>query len=382
MKKIIIFLFSVILTMSNVTLSAQAEAPTDFTATPVGISLACHLSWTNPATTIAGEPLSGITKIVLEREGEIIKEIANPAVGAPMSFTDHTVPATNSYHYVLYAVTGEEKGLETKLSADIGDGCYFRFVLESVFGSSHGWFGSYINITVNGVDYCTVTLETYSAEEILFIPSGALTFTWVSVGTNDDACAFYIYNPLDELIFYIENPNGGVFLEYENQCNDDNHECDSATNLVIFINNSTVELIWEGIADSYSVMKNGTIITEVTETSYLDEDIEYGFYSYCIFANYNDGCVSSPTCDDIMVINSVKEHNDNIMVYPNPASNVINISDKRVSEVKMYNSIGQLVLKQHNTNEINVSELQNGIYILSIETSTKAIIQKKIIINH
>jgi hypothetical protein len=361
---------------------AQAAAPTNFTATPVGISLCCHLSWTNPATTVAGEPLTHITKIVLEREGDIIKEIANPAVGAAMNFTDNNIPATGSYHYVLYAITNEGKGLETELNTGIGDGCYFRFVMENQAGSWQGWKGSYINIAVNGVDYCTVTLQnTYFLEKIIFISSGTLTFTWVSVGPSDPACAFDIYNPLDELIFSIEEVYDiGMFLEYENQCNDDNNECDPATNLVISTNNGTVELTWEGIANSYSIMKNGTIIEEVTETYYLDEDIENGFYSYCIFANYNDSCLSSPICDDIMVNVGVEEHKNYILIYPNPANDVVNITGADIANVKICNNMGQLILIQYNTNVINISKLPNGIYVLSIETSTKTIIQKKIII--
>ena len=384
MKKIIPFLLSVVLLMNYANLAAQADAPTDFTTTPVGISLACHLAWTNPATTIAGDPLTQITKIVIERNNEIIKEIANPAVGAPMNFTDNTAPATGTYHYVLYAVTNEGKGLETEGYADIGNGCYFRFVMKNLAYSSQGWKGSFINITVNGIDYCTVTLQgTYFAEETIFIPSGTLTFTWVSVGTSDEILSFEIYNPLDELLFVI--PDGiweeiGMFLEYENQCNDDNNECDPATNLVISANNGTVALHWEGIADSYAIMKNGTIIKEITETHYLDAEIEDGFYSYCIIANYSD-CISFPICDDIMVL-GVLEHKDNILVYPNPATNLINISGDSVSEVKIYNNLGQLILTQHNTNAINVSALTNGIYILSIKTLTGTITQTKIIINH
>jgi hypothetical protein len=363
---------------------AQAAAPTNFTATPVGISLACHLSWTNPATTITGEPLTNITKIVLEREGEIIKEIANPAVGAPMNFTDNTVPATGNYHYVLYAITNEGKGLEAELYADIGDGCYFRFVMENIMGSSQGWQGSYINITVNGVDYCTVTLQGAPlSETTIFMPSGALTFTWVSIGTFDYMCAFHIYNPLDDLIYSISQIyNIGKFLEYESLCNDDNHECDPATNLVISVNNTTVESTWEGTADSYSIMKNGTIIKELTETHYVDEDVAYGgFYSYCIFANYNDGCVSSPICDDVMILN-IEDHKNNIMIYPNPANQIVNIIGTDIANVKVFNNMGQLILNQYNTNIINVSELINGIYILSIETLTGNITQRKIIINH
>ena len=385
MKKIIIFLLSAALIMNYVNLAAQPSAPTDFSATPIGISLACHLSWINPATTITGDILNSITKIVIERNDEIIKEIENPTVGAAMNFTDNTIPAIGSYHYVLYAVNNDGKGLETGSYADIGDGCYFKFVMKNVAGSNKGWQGSYINLTVNGENYCTVTLQgTYYAEEAIFIPSGALTFIWVSIGTIDDLVGLEIYNPLDELIFSI--PDGiyeeiGMFLEYENKCSEENNECDPATNLLISTNNSTVELTWEGIADSYSIMRNGAIIDEVIETSYLDEDLEYGFYSYCIIANYSDDCESFPICDDIMVL-SVFEHKNNIMIYPNPAREIVNIIGVDISNVKIFNNMGQLILTQHNTSTINVSGLTNGIYILSIETLTGYITQKKIIINH
>ena len=383
MKKHFIFLLSVILAMNYVTLFAQPSAPTDFKATPVGISLACNLSWTNPATTITGDPLTHITKLVIERNDEIIKEIENPAVGAPMNFTDNTMPATGTYHYVLYAINDDGKGVETEENADIGDGCYFRFVMKNAGGSMQGWKGSYIYIAVSGEIYCLVTLQgSYFAEKTFFIPSGTLTFTWVSVGNYDPVCEFDIYNPLDELIFSIDGVYGdiGMFFEYENQCSNDNHECDPAANLLISTDHNTVHLTWEGIADSYSIMKNGTVIGEVTETSYWDEEVENGFYSYCIVANYSDSCVSALVCDDITVsYEGVIDYEHNIMVYPNPAHNVVHISGADVAHIKIFNNIGQLILTQHNTNIINVSPLTSGIYLLTIETSTGGIVQKKII---
>jgi len=66
----------------------------------------------------------------------------------------------------------------------------------------------------------------------------------------------------------------------------------------------------------------------------------------------------------------------------NPATHTVNITGADIVDVKVFNNIGQLILHQHSTNTINVSELQNGIYILSIETLTGTITQTKITINH
>jgi hypothetical protein len=86
-------------------------------------------------------------------------------------------------------------------------------------------------------------------------------------------------------------------------------------------------------------------------------------------------------CFETTIIHvGIKDYETHITIYPNPATNVIHISGDMVLEVKMYNNIGQLILNQYNTNTINVSELQNGFYILSVETTTKQITQKKLII--
>lgn len=57
---------------------------------------------------------------------------------------------------------------------------------------------------------------------------------------------------------------------------------------------------------------------------------------------------------------------DKLTVYPNPATDVITISEQ-ANLVKIFNTTGQLVKELYNTNTINVSDLQ-GIYIMNIET--------------
>ncbi|MGV7107305.1 FG-GAP-like repeat-containing protein [Flavobacterium sp. U410] len=61
-----------------------------------------------------------------------------------------------------------------------------------------------------------------------------------------------------------------------------------------------------------------------------------------------------------------------IKVYPNPADNIINISNLEsldVKSIKIYNQLGQVVLNNElQLNSINVSSLAKGVYILSIET--------------
>lgn len=78
---------------------------------------------------------------------------------------------------------------------------------------------------------------------------------------------------------------------------------------------------------------------------------------------------------------------DNIIVYPNPATEVIKIKSKidqelNIEELNLYNSVGQLVFQKtvrdnNSIIEIDVSLFPNGLYFLNI-SSNKGITTKKI----
>jgi|GEM_PF-2103793 len=63
---------------------------------------------------------------------------------------------------------------------------------------------------------------------------------------------------------------------------------------------------------------------------------------------------------------------DAITIYPNPVSEVLNIKNSGIAidSVKIYNLNGRLVLEKVNVqHQINVSQLEQGVYILHIETA-------------
>ncbi|MFA6933420.1 MAG: T9SS type A sorting domain-containing protein, partial [Bacteroidales bacterium] len=77
-----------------------------------------------------------------------------------------------------------------------------------------------------------------------------------------------------------------------------------------------------------------------------------------------------------------------ITIYPNPASDIINLeinnTTKEVLNLNIYNIMGSLVKTETtavNNNQINISDLNNGIYLIEIKskdliTKQKLIIQK------
>ncbi len=56
--------------------------------------------------------------------------------------------------------------------------------------------------------------------------------------------------------------------------------------------------------------------------------------------------------------------NKKFQIYPNPTSSVINLS-QNLSEIKIFNTTGQILKSIEKSNKIDVSKLPNGIYILN-----------------
>ena len=71
-------------------------------------------------------------------------------------------------------------------------------------------------------------------------------------------------------------------------------------------------------------------------------------------------------------------------MYPNPASDYIGISsDENIEKILISNTFGQLVYEleiQSNSSRIDVSFLENGLYLISI-FSDKGVVTEKFIIN-
>lgn len=77
---------------------------------------------------------------------------------------------------------------------------------------------------------------------------------------------------------------------------------------------------------------------------------------------------------------SVKENTlKGVAVYPNPVSDVLNISAPEGSLVKIYNSLGVVVKTVNGTNSVSVSDLAAGLYVVKITKDGK-FYQNKLVI--
>jgi hypothetical protein len=90
----------------------------------------------------------------------------------------------------------------------------------------------------------------------------------------------------------------------------------------------------------------------------------------------------SVTLELITGIDEVYE-NAYIMMYPNPAKNLVNISTNyELSTVTIINQVGQVVYNQQVTGsavQVNTSQLQKGIYFVKVNSVAGESTQKLII---
>lgn len=123
----------------------------------------------------------------------------------------------------------------------------------------------------------------------------------------------------------------------------------------------------------YLIQKNGELLQEFLETpEYMDFEVEFfQTYEYVVIAVFDDNCESACAPLSIELIpDAVPEYSKEAKVYPNPAKNILHVEGAGLTEVEVFNIMGQSVLNvNENFETINIGHLKNGIYFIRIKTT-------------
>ena len=123
----------------------------------------------------------------------------------------------------------------------------------------------------------------------------------------------------------------------------------------------------------YLIQKNGELLQEFLEMpEYVDFEVEFfQTYEYVVIAVFDDNCESACAPLSIELIpDAVPEYSKEAKVYPNPAQNMLHVEGTGLTEVEVFNIMGQSVLHVgENFETVDISHLQNGIYFIRIKTS-------------
>lgn len=84
--------------------------------------------------------------------------------------------------------------------------------------------------------------------------------------------------------------------------------------------------------------------------------------------------------DEVLAVNNVNK--GNIKLYPNPVKDILKFdlpNGEKVSDVEVYNTVGQKVSEFKNVDEINLNHLKSGVYIINLKNNTGKTYSSKII---
>jgi len=289
--------------------------------------------------------------------------------------------AANAY---IYSENEQQSFTNARIAGDL---CNFKFLLWDDDG--YGWFPiDGIKITVDDVDYGFVTLAgTAYAEKIVALPSGKVQLIWQ--GYFELGYRFDVYNSSDELIYTSpEYLPIGLFFTYQNACS-----CLPITNFAgeYIPNEKQVHLNWNApetpALQGFDIYRNDILIEHVTSTTTFYSDsttnLESGIYKYCVIPVYLVVCNLDTVYFETSINVGIKNYEDYITVYPNPAKDELRIEngELRIENVEIFDIYGRKILHSPLSilHSIDVSGLTNGIYFVKIATE-RGIITKKIVI--
>ena len=200
----------------------RPENITDFEVVENEDMTSVTISWTNPENNLNGEPLGNFT-VYVYRDRELVFQNEG-AKGQRMDFVDEGLDA-NLYQYSIIAEN--EFGFNRKAYAQIlvGDKCDIVFELTDDGGD--GWKGACISVTTeDGQRIGAVTMTEGSTQTVVMpLLKGNLNFIWnhgwyhtSEQYDTDYECHFTIKNSEDEVLYTSGNHSDGVFLTYNNDC--------------------------------------------------------------------------------------------------------------------------------------------------------------------
>ena len=203
-----------------------------------------------------------------------------------MEFVDENLQA-GLYQYSIIAEN--EYGFSKRTYAQIlvGDKCDIIFELTDEGGD--GWKGACISVTnENGQRIGKVTMTEGSSQTIVLpLLKGNINFIWnhgwyhTSPGYDTDSeCAFVIKNTNDEVLYTSDEHSDGIFLTYNNDCENTAVAEVSASNVRLYPNPTNGMVNIEGNGDmTISVMNTlGQKVLETTATGNATIDLS-GFGS-------------------------------------------------------------------------------------------------------
>ena len=150
----------------------------------------------------------------------------------------------------------------------------------------------------------------------------------------------------------------------------------------------------------YNIYRNNELYRFQTETSLYNIYTEiFGFVSNCSteFLAYNDGsgfdihvtAVYNPGQTESnflqteycygLVLNNNNFNQNKALIFPNPTNGILNIGNENLEKILVYNISGKLVSEFAPIEQIDLSNLSKGLYLIKLISNREIIVDKIVI---
>lgn len=162
--------------------------------------------------------------------------------------------------------------------------------------------------------------------------------------------------------------------------------CDAPTGLTITASPTQLGLNWDEMenAIAYKVYRNGNAIATTPSNFYIDATVDQGVnYSYAVQTICTNGQSGFSATVNGQTTTGISDYDNAWFIFPNPATQVLNVEGSNIAEISLYSAIGEVVYSgrpANNHTEINVANLVRGMYLVRITTHDGQTFIKKVIL--
>ena len=367
---------------------------------PDAVTKTATISFTVPTVSVSGTALQSVTKIEIKRNGSVVKTFNNVQAGDQLSFED-TVNEYGVYEYTIAGYNNNISGTAFKQFGLFGPNCTWKLVCTTT--NFQGWNGGMLQFySSNGTLFKEFAMtSTTPISEKFQIPEGTFTMKWVAPQTTVSNMTITLKDSANQSAYSFSGSStqlSGTLLTKNNDC----PGCTPPTGF-------TGQYAYENGLDGTLLNWNCDYTPSKFKVYRSDDGIEYaeiasidggtkeyfdgvgtvGNYYYKVTA-FSNACESTPALtsnnEDFVIVEvlAVPENAIDARVYPNPANGSVKIQAESLTEVTVYNSMGQKVYDFNGMTDvldINTANFEAGIYMIEIK-SVNGIATDRIVIMH
>lgn len=178
--------------VDNIAVSAPMDggapgAATDLTATADNSgALKAVIKGKAPSITLAGQTLSSITKIEIQRDGELVKTLTGINPGAEFTFNDDAVPANGDHTWTIICSNDKGAGMKAEVSTfvgfDVPEAVTNVQMTETSLGKVHvSWTAPTTDVTGKPLGSTPITYKVVKASQTSTVYADNLTATELDI---------------------------------------------------------------------------------------------------------------------------------------------------------------------------------------------------------